>query len=76
MAIPVLLSLVLIRITVRVLHAAFPHSSAVRVLERTVSWVVWVGLVMWLTGLLPEFERCQRADARDPRPHGLPCHTR
>jgi small-conductance mechanosensitive channel len=53
LAIPVLLSLVLIRITVRVLHAAFPHSSAVRVLERTVSWVVWVGLVMWLTGLLP-----------------------
>ncbi len=53
LAVPVLLSLLVIRITVRVLHAAFPHSAAVRVLERTVSWLVWVGLVMWLTGLLP-----------------------
>lgn len=53
LAIPILLSLLLIRITVRVLHAAFPTSQAVRLLERTVSWLVWIGLVMWLTGLLP-----------------------
>ncbi len=53
LAVPVLLSLLLIRITVRVLHAAFPGSQTVRLLERTVSWLVWIGLVMWLTGLLP-----------------------
>jgi small-conductance mechanosensitive channel len=52
-AVPILLSLVVIRITVRVLHAAFPTSQTVRVLERTVSWLVWIGLILWLTGLLP-----------------------
>jgi small-conductance mechanosensitive channel len=53
LAIPILLSLLVIRITVRVLHAAFPTSRAVRVLERTVSWFVWIGLILWLTGALP-----------------------
>jgi small-conductance mechanosensitive channel len=53
LALPILLSLLLIRITVRVLHAAFPSSEAVRVLERTVSWAVWIGLILWLTGILP-----------------------
>jgi small-conductance mechanosensitive channel len=53
LAIPILASLVLIRVSVQVLHTAFPSSSLVRRLERTVSWVVWVGLVLWLTGVLP-----------------------
>jgi len=52
-AVPLLYSLVLIRIGVRVLHATFPHSHSVRVVERTLSWVVWAGAAMWLTGLLP-----------------------
>jgi small-conductance mechanosensitive channel len=52
-AVPVLASLLVIRIGVRVLDATFPHSSTVRVLERTLSWVVWLALAMWLTGLLP-----------------------
>ena len=38
---------------VRVLHVAFPKSLLVRTLERTVSWLVWIGLVLWLTDLLP-----------------------
>jgi small-conductance mechanosensitive channel len=38
---------------VRVLQVAFPHSKLVRVLERTLSWLVWIWLVLWLTGLLP-----------------------
>ncbi|HYN59530.1 MAG TPA: mechanosensitive ion channel domain-containing protein [Rubrivivax sp.] len=53
LAIPILASLVLIRVSVRVLHTAFPSSSLVRRLERTVSWLVWAGLVLWLTGVLP-----------------------
>jgi small-conductance mechanosensitive channel len=53
LAVPVLGSLVVIRIAVRVLRAAFPGSQAVRVVERTVSWGVWIVLVLWLTGLLP-----------------------
>ena len=53
LAVPILTSLVLIRLSVQVLRTAFPGSSLVRRLERTVSWVVWGGLVLWLTGALP-----------------------
>ncbi|MCI1190971.1 mechanosensitive ion channel [Calidifontimicrobium sp. SYSU G02091] len=53
LAVPILSSLVIIRVGVRVLHVAFPTSALVRALERTLSWFVWVGLVLWLTGLLP-----------------------
>ncbi|HEX6708567.1 MAG TPA: mechanosensitive ion channel domain-containing protein [Albitalea sp.] len=52
-ALPVLVSLVVIRLTVRVLGAAFPSSSAIRAIERTVSWLAWIGVVLWITGLLP-----------------------
>jgi small-conductance mechanosensitive channel len=53
LAVPILASLVVIRVAVRVLHVAFPTSPTVRVLERTLSWLVWGVLVLWLTGLLP-----------------------
>ncbi|MDE1998270.1 MAG: mechanosensitive ion channel [Burkholderiales bacterium] len=52
-AIPVLLSLAVIRLTVKVLKAAFPASRTVLVVERTVSWLVWLGTVLWVTGALP-----------------------
>lgn len=52
-AIPVLLSLAVIRLTVKVLKAAFPASRTVLVVERTVSWLVWLGTVLWITGALP-----------------------
>ncbi len=53
LAMPMLASLALIRVSVRVLHAAFPTSALVRSLERTLSWGVWIGTVLWITGLLP-----------------------
>ncbi len=53
LAVPILVSLVLIRLSVQVLRTAFPASVLVRRLERTVSWMVWGGLVLWLTGALP-----------------------
>lgn len=53
LVVPVLLSLLLIRITVRVLRAAYPESQLMRVVERSVSWLVWITVVLWLTGLLP-----------------------
>ena len=53
LALPILASLVVIRIAVRVLRVAFPHSQAVRVLERWLSWLVWGALVLWASGLLP-----------------------
>jgi small-conductance mechanosensitive channel len=53
LAIPVLLSLALIRLSAQVLDAAFPESPRVVLVERTVSWLAWGAVVMWITGILP-----------------------
>jgi len=53
LAIPVLLSLLAIRLGVKVLQAAFSETPAVRLLERTISWVAWLAMVLWVSGLLP-----------------------
>jgi small-conductance mechanosensitive channel len=52
-AVPVLTSLVAIRIGVRVLDVAFPRSQLVKVAERSISWVAWGAVVLWVTGLMP-----------------------
>lgn len=52
-AIPVLLSLAVIRLGVKVLQAAFEKSPWVRALERTISWLAWLAMVLWVSGLLP-----------------------
>ncbi|MBL0920152.1 MAG: mechanosensitive ion channel [Hydrogenophaga sp.] len=52
-AIPVLVSLVVIRLGVKVLQVAFDNQPWVRVLERTISWVAWGAMVLWVSGLLP-----------------------
>jgi len=52
-AIPILLSLLVIRLIVRVLGASFPNSAWMRVIERSVSWVAWLAVVLWVTGVLP-----------------------
>ncbi|ABM36537.1 MscS Mechanosensitive ion channel [Polaromonas naphthalenivorans CJ2] len=52
-AIPVLLALAVIRLSVKVLQVAFKDAPVVRVLERTVSWLAWALMVLWISGLLP-----------------------
>jgi small-conductance mechanosensitive channel len=52
-ALPVIASLAVIRVGVRVLRVAFPNSQVVRVVERSLSWFIWIVLVLWATGLLP-----------------------
>jgi small-conductance mechanosensitive channel len=52
-AIPVLVSLVVIRLGVKVLQAAFSSAPWVRALERTISWFAWGCMVLWVSGLLP-----------------------
>ena len=54
-AIPVLVSLLVIRLTVRVLRRSFPQVSWVGSVEQWVSWAAWIGVVLWLTGVLPAF---------------------
>ncbi|MFO0471012.1 MAG: mechanosensitive ion channel family protein [Pseudomonadota bacterium] len=53
LALPILISLLAIRLTVRVLHSAFPAWELMRVFERSVSWIAWGAMVLWVTGLLP-----------------------
>jgi small-conductance mechanosensitive channel len=53
LAVPIFISLAVIRLTVRVLRANFSESQLVRVVERSLSWVVWLGVVLWVTGVLP-----------------------
>lgn len=52
-AIPILLSLVVIRLSVRVLHASFPTSTWAVAVERSVSWLAWIAVALWVTGILP-----------------------
>jgi len=49
---PILVSLVIIRLIARVLTAVFPASQGARAIERVVSWLAWVLAVLWITGLL------------------------
>lgn len=51
-ALPVLVSLVLIRLIARVLAAVFPVSRGARLLEQGVSWAAWGLAVLWITGLV------------------------
>ena len=74
LAVPVLASLALIRVTVRVLHVAFPNSPLMRALERSLSWAVWIGAVLWTTGLLPV--ALAEADALSWRIGGSPVSLR
>ena len=53
LALPMLVSLVVIRLSVRVLGATFPAARWVRRLERSISWLAWIAVVLWITGVLP-----------------------
>ena len=52
-AIPVLIALVVIRLSARVLGRAFPGLGWVRIVERSISWVAWMVVVLWITGVSP-----------------------
>jgi small-conductance mechanosensitive channel len=51
--VPALVSLVVIRIGVKVLQVALTEAPWVRALEQTISWLAWVAMVLWVSGLLP-----------------------
>jgi len=52
-AIPVLLSLAVIRLGAKVLQAAFKNAPWVRALERSISWLAWLAMLLWVSGFLP-----------------------
>jgi len=52
-AIPVLISLFVIRFGVKVLQVTYTEAPLIRLLERSISWVAWLAMVLWVSGLLP-----------------------
>jgi len=52
-AIPILVSLVVIRLSVRVLSRTFPGVRWVRTVERSISWLAWIAVILWVTGVSP-----------------------
>ncbi len=52
-AVPVLMSLAVIRFFARVLAGVFPDSNLARLVERGVSWLAWACAVLWILGVLP-----------------------
>ncbi len=53
LVIPIAISLLVIRVGVRVLRVAFGDQRWVRVIERSISWVAWLAVVLWILGLMP-----------------------
>ena len=40
-------------LSAKVLQVAFPQSAWVKPIERSISWLAWMAMVLWVTGLLP-----------------------
>ena len=53
LALPIIVALLVVQGSARALRAAFPESLLVKRLQRVWSWVIWGGIVLWLTGLMP-----------------------
>jgi small-conductance mechanosensitive channel len=53
LAVPLLLSLVLVRLIVYSLRYVFQGNDSIRVWERTAAWLIWGAFAFHITGLLP-----------------------
>ena len=53
-AIPLLFALALVRAAVYMLRRVFSSQEWLRPWERFIGWAVWIGLVLYVTGLMPE----------------------
>src|SRR5882762_3571568 len=56
-AIPLVLAMVIIRGVVYLLRHTFNPGGALRSWEMAVTWIVWLGVALYLTGMLPEIGR-------------------
>ncbi len=54
LAVPLLFSLMLVRVAVYVLRRAFKADGPLRYWERAIAWTIWVGVALYITGLLPD----------------------
>ncbi len=54
LAVPLLWALAIVRFVVFALRHAFPYSGLMKRFERLISWTVWIGLALYIAGLLPD----------------------
>ena len=54
-AVPLLTALAIVRVVVYVLRRVFSPGGWLRGSERLISWTVWLGFAVYITGLAPEF---------------------
>jgi small-conductance mechanosensitive channel len=54
LAVPLLFSLMLVRVVVYVLRRAFKAGGPLRHWERAIAWTIWIGVALYITGLLPD----------------------
>ena len=53
LAVPLLLSLVLVRLIIHSLRYVFHESASIRAWERTAAWLIWAAFALHIAGLLP-----------------------
>lgn len=53
LAVPLLSALVGIRLLIHVLRYALKPSEVLKAWERTIAWIIWLGVAMHITGVLP-----------------------
>jgi len=53
-AVPLLFALALIRVTVYALRRVFSSQEWLHPWERFIGWAIWIGVALYITGLLPE----------------------
>lgn len=61
LAIPLLTALVAVRLVIHALRFALKPSDTLKAWERTISWVVWIGVAMHITGVLPRIHQAMDA---------------
>ncbi len=57
LAIPLLTALVVVRLVIHAMRFALKPSDTLKAWERTISWVVWIGVAMHITGVLPRIRQ-------------------
>ncbi len=53
LAVPLLTALVVILLVIHALRYALKPSETLKVWERTIAWLIWIGVAMHITGVLP-----------------------
>lgn len=61
LAVPLLISLVLIRAVIYALRYAFKPGDRLKTWERFVAWSIWIGFVLHVTGVLPRIHHALEA---------------